>query len=306
MKQFLASLIIGCSLIPAVAHAEMPSSFSGMAPFSKESVAVVNDAKEKNDNFRVAIYYPAENSMEKVKIDWGKQKRASDLEAICPVPGCRGEFFLAESGYWKGDYGRIFRLKVSMDNERGWIGDITSSFTPFNKPESGTTADETQIEGMEAVSDGNGGFYLLLGLRGNEDNGSKLVVSHLSGNNYEKIGTYDFSLHKHLPGCRSCADLQLLPMGNNTFRLYSLGARDAGDFGPFSSVVCEIGSVNVADGQLIFTQTEPMKLFQMDGLKAEALTITPRIINNSTFCIGTDDEEYGGIFRPLPNRFEKQ
>jgi hypothetical protein len=32
----------------------------------------------------------------------------------------------------------------------------------------------------------------------------------------------------------------------------------------------------------------------------EALAPAPPCLEGATFCIGTDDEDYGGIFRPLP------
>ncbi len=75
---------------------------------------------------------------------------------------------------------------------------------------------------------------------------------------------------------------------------------DRGDFGPFRSVIHEAGILRW-DGKesLRFTPQLPTPLYILEGTKVEAMAPCPESIPPTKICIGSDDERYGGLWRPL-------
>ena len=92
---------------------------------------------------------------------------------------------------------------------------------------------------------------------------------------------------------RTCADLFL----DTQNRVWSVCAHDPGDDGPFRTGVYLAGSL--ADGRIRFTRPDALA-YSLDGLKVEALG--PCGVKDSPLCIATDDESYGGAWRPLPQK----
>ena len=74
------------------------------------------------------------------------------------------------------------------------------------------------------------------------------------------------------------------------------GLADDPDNGPFRSVVHRIGRVG---GGRPVLDAKPEVLAVLDGVKVESLAVRERDGRRELF-IGTDDENYGGILRPLP------
>jgi hypothetical protein len=91
--------------------------------------------------------------------------------------------------------------------------------------------------------------------------------------------------------------------GNLVF-LYAerASAVDPGNGGPFRSTVWRIGRLH-ADyhGQpLLSLESRPRRLAMVDRLKVEGLAVR-RIAGKTQIVIGSDDESYGGVIRPLPH-----
>ena len=84
--------------------------------------------------------------------------------------------------------------------------------------------------------------------------------------------------------------------------VYAASAVDPGNSGPFRSIVWRIGRLR-ADGHgqpLLALDARPRRLAVVDGLKVEGLAVR-RIASKTEIIIGTDDESYGGVIRPLPH-----
>ncbi|MGE0490043.1 MAG: hypothetical protein AB7S38_12625 [Vulcanimicrobiota bacterium] len=86
---------------------------------------------------------------------------------------------------------------------------------------------------------------------------------------------------------RACSDL-LWHRGE----LLCVASYDPGNLGPFQSFVYSLGKRD--------WQVDPQRLWVLDGLKVEALA--PCSLPGSELCVGTDDEDYQGIWRPLGER----
>lgn len=300
MRTFLRAALVGVLLLAAgPARAQGTPEMSGMARFGPDALLVISDAKGSSPAPRASVLRLTGGKplVSPVIVDDWKGDPPSDLEACCPVPGTSHDFFLAESGWWKDQAGRIFRLRLSHDPARGWVGTVVSSFHPFPSPPGGSTPDPEQVEGMAAVLSPSGRIGLLLGRRGSGEQPGRLVWGTLEGETFSPAGEAPLDLREFVPGGRGCGDLSLVEE-KGTWKVLSVAASDPGDQGPFRSVVCEVGTLGA--GGMRFVPSSPKLLWQLDGLKVEALAPTPAGFGGSPFCVGTDDENYGGIWRPLP------
>jgi hypothetical protein len=107
---------------------------------------------------------------------------------------------------------------------------------------------------------------------------------------------------KSVLGERDCSDLHL-EAKDGGWAVWSVATRDEGDAGPFHSAVYRAGKFVVEDGKVRFVREEaPADVYHLHGLKVEALAAAPKCVSKSAFAIGTDDESYGGIWRPLFKR----
>lgn len=85
--------------------------------------------------------------------------------------------------------------------------------------------------------------------------------------------------------------------------VYVASAEDPGDDnGPFRSAVYAIGQV-VEEGSRaqVALYDEPLQLALLDGLKVESLAVRELPGQQPELYVGLDDENYGGMVRPLPH-----
>ena len=101
-------------------------------------------------------------------------------------------------------------------------------------------------------------------------------------------------------GGRGCADLHLVEKDGG-FEVWSVAVRDEGDAGPFHSVVYRAGVLGFQkEWTWGFTaEARPAARLLIHGLKVEALAAPPRCVPRAGFAVATDDENYGGVWRPL-------
>jgi hypothetical protein len=115
---------------------------------------------------------------------------------------------------------------------------------------------------------------------------------------------------------RLCADLLI-----DGLHVLSVATEDPGDAGPFRSVVYRVGSITHPPGGAgqigVEVDPNPLILAVLDGLKVEALSegtlpvgapwppLRPSTTNTAVtphrrlYAVATDDELYGGVWRPL-------
>ncbi|MDO5296795.1 MAG: hypothetical protein Q4F00_09205 [bacterium] len=288
------------------AQASGVDDISGAAAFDSKRIVVVSDTKAHNSKPRLHIaaftkkkcrYFPIEVA------GWElPSERSSDLEAICAVPNEPGYYYAAESGYYHGKCGRIFRLHIFEDEDGEVHAQSEGSFHAFPPPYADsdyTTPDHLQIEGMEAIAHPQKGDILLLGLRGSQNHPGTLVWGRHYDGKFLVKDSCPIDLRAIIPGGRSIADLHLIS-NHGKYDVMSVATVDHGDQGPYESAVCLIGSFD--PDSLEFTACEPKVINKIEGLKVEALGASPQIFPNSKMFIGSDDEALGGCIRPLPSR----
>ncbi|NUO09118.1 MAG: hypothetical protein HUU08_10630 [Candidatus Brocadia sp.] len=244
--------------------------------------------------------------------DWldstGKETEPNDLEACCAIPGRPNEYLLAESGYHENKYGRIFRMLLTKDNTNGFKAKVLSSFKIYNSEldEKGSSYPCNQVEGI-ACFQAFGKIIFVYSERGGKGKKdvpklSKLLWGEInftvSPPAFKKLGE-DNLVTKSILNDRDSTDLFLKSEGGR-IDIYSVATTDPGNIGPFKSVFYKAGSFVLGtekEGIHFEREPGPKVIYSMDGLKVEAIATTT--VAKSLFCIGTDDEYFGGIWRPL-------
>lgn len=254
---------------------------SGMARLGSRSFVVVHDRKSNDPRPRVGRLYVDPAGCVHYKpfaINWeGAGGLPSDLESICPIPGRAGEFLAAESSGWIDRTGRVFHLAV----DGTWCQVIGVSWLPDVKNVEGVACEELKDDTV----------VVTFGERAPEAGTGKLYrcVLNLADHSLREVTPIKFDLTNvpKIKGLRVCSDLYF----------------DEGDYwvsaavdpdvatGPFESFVYKLDLAH---------RTAQPPTWRLDGLKVEALG--PAVVEGSALSVATDDEDFGGIWRPLPPR----
>ncbi len=274
--------------------------FSGIARFDQSSFVVVHDAKvgKDDDQPRVSILSVAGKrpTLTTVKVKWGEGREPSnDLEAVCPVPGTANNgFWMCESGYHGEKFGRLFRVTLKAGKKK-WKAKVDSVFA--------LPAGIADVEGVICVEQaGNaGGCLIVLATRGGgagEAAAGKLIWGRHNAQTqqFDVVGSRILDLDPagwpNRDNLRRCGDLYVDDQGI----VWSAATRDPGDAGPFESYLYQLGPASdlvTSDATLLAGAPK----LHLPGLKVEAIAASP--FNANKLSIGTDDEDYGGLWRPL-------
>ena len=230
----------------------------------------------------------------------------NDLESICSIPDGQDEYLLVESGYTEGKFGRIIRTRVT--EEKGiWRAHLLGVFhpTPLNtawKDLSTPSAD--QVEGIGCVLDGSNRLWILLGKRGGKGIPGYLIwgeVKDFKSPRPSFILTGEQSLNGNPLADRAIGEIYLEPLRSGEWRVWTVATVDEGNQGPFRSMIYSPGrlSVDQSEGTL-FSLDRHSDSWMVEGLKVEGLAAPPDLLPSSVMAIGTDDEDYKGVWRPLP------
>lgn len=294
--------------------AEQPG-YSGMVLISKNTFLTINDRKNTIEpGSRLGVLTVTQNDgiffCPLNVVDWldRDDKEPSDLEACCSIPGRPNEFLLAESGYFENKYGRIFHVRLTKGEKNRWKVEVIQPFRiPYQRERDnkGTTYKGDEVEGM-ACFQAFGKNILVYGERGGQTKtGNKLAriiwgELNLDDHSFNLLGD-EALVTSSLLGDRDCSDL-FLKQGYDTQIVWSVSTIDSGDTGPFRSVVYRAGSLvlNKEKKKVKYMPlSDPIVSWHIDGLKVEALAAPAGSVSQSGFSIGTDDEDFGGIWRPL-------
>lgn len=287
--------------------------YSGMTQTSPNTFLAVHDGKHPTESgYRLSIIaLTALNGVVVTPVgvsDWTVQDAPSDLEAICAIPGRKGEFLVAESGFYEGKYGRMFHLTLVQDTEGFWTVTVNQSFKIY-KRKLDLNSSSYQGDLVEGIACFNalGKTILVYAERGGLiHNGKKLGTIVWGTMDFD---TYQFGKLGEAPlvgnsvlGDRDCSELFLTPNEDGSISVLSVATRDEGDNGPFHSVIFQAGQfiVDQKNKTIKFARdAKPQILAELSGIKVEALAGPARNAPKSSFSIATDDERYGGIWRPV-------
>ena len=292
---------------PAAKMASLPkvtqgsaTGWGGMAPLGDGRYLIVHDNKANEPGTRLSTFDPMTSRPQALSqpvalIDWRHpQGISNDLESVCALEGRPGEVLAAESGYYKGQYGRIFHLKIA--------GQTAEILRTHALPRDLVDEKPANYEGLACQRQADGRTLLILGERGGgapRPQGS-LRIGWLDADlravrwdaaivPVRAAGTWSAQYQ-----VRDIADLALEPDGT----LWSVAAIDPGDQGPFRSMIWRVGTV---DG----SQAQPMRLsppvvgWTLEGLKVEAIATPDPRLQGVRLLMATDDEAYGAAWRTL-------
>ncbi|ODS34056.1 MAG: hypothetical protein SCARUB_00829 [Candidatus Scalindua rubra] len=271
--------------------------YSGMVQLDNKRFLVVHDTKGDSRENRFGILTFNQNSSliySLVLTDWGDTvgDPASDLEAICRIPGSKYEFLACESGYYQGRYGRIFHIEILHEND-DWVAVVKGVFS--------LPRDTDNVEGIACIGTKDDSLVIILGERGGSELNPQgklrwgLLNLDFPNTIFRIQGEKPFAAPDWPDDAmnRDCADLYI----DNQKHLWIAATEDAGDKGPFKSVIYDVGIVNIKEMEHSLLKEKPIAAWRLDGVKVEALGAP--VIPESKLSIATDDEHYGGIWRPL-------
>lgn len=279
---------------------------SGMEQIGDNSYLAVYDIKNFKPGYRMGLIKVNEKSLEVKPIDitsWDVEGISSDLESICSFPGKHDEYLIAESGNWQGKLGRMFHIKVDTLLMKAKV--LGRGRIPLlNRNDKGLVGD--QYEAIICIPFEPNRYLVILGERG----GSKK-----NPNGIIRWGMLDISNYKFYMSSPGKKGIEINAPGNWTndkknrdvtdFHvdksgiIWASASEDQGDSGPFYSVVYKLGKINKADKNRPVIVEKKFDVYkEINGFKIEALSGPSKGIN-STLTFGTEDEMYGGVWRPL-------
>ena len=336
---FVALLSVVLNVGNAHAHeTPLRSGISGMANIDRDTYLAVHDLKANEDGTRLTVIHSIPN-MDYVVVPvqvagWDdKSKRSSDLEAVCSLANHDDQFLLLESGNWNDKKGRLFRvsLDVSATPHRATVIG-THEMEIFNA-KGDKAADRTiegdEFEGLACFHRSEGRYLVLLAERGGSaphphgvirwfdldlDSGKGPVWSAAGKRGVTVIAPGDWA-----DSSRN-RDISALHVKDNVLwaaasEEFEAGNKDPrkGTTGPFYSVIYRVGEVDVnaetpirdpcAEDEFDCTGETPSSPYtvwrDVAGFKVEGLAGPPQSIGRSTLSIGTEDERFGGAWRPI-------
>ena len=218
----------------------------------------------------------------------GEEGRPSDMESACRLPDGQG-FLLCESGQ-EGDEDRRIFHGVLEENRL-----TIKSFTRW-------PVKIKNVEGTEVcrVGDQN---YFLYAERAESQPATQLrwATFDLEGWKFGEFSQVEFKCPDPVgQGARPIVGIDIDDDG----LIYIVAAHDPdSDDGPYRSTAWKIGRITApSKGNAQVQLEKPQRIGTFDGLKAECISVRTTEAGKKEVFIGTDDEHYGGILRPLPQR----
>ncbi len=299
----------------AACSSEAPSQntafgISGMAAIDESRYIVVRDLKGFEDGARIGLLQTFEDqrySIDPISVsDWSHPDgRPSDLEAVCSTPWRPGEFLIIESGHWEGRYGRLFHMRIQLSS-MGLSAEVLQSYDMPEFDTKGPDDPGDEMEGLACAPRSDGRTLVMVGERG----GSTAYPNGLlrwftldpDANDVEWTPEGRTGLEVDAPGewhvrelNRDVSALHLFADGT----LWAAATDDVSDVGPFSSVVYQLGQVWPDAESPILLLPEFAVERTVSGFKIEGLADGTEATPISNFAIGTEDEVFGGTWRPL-------
>ena len=279
---------------------------SGMEQLSDTSYIVVYDIKSHKEGARLGYVKLTDESIDVLPIEvdsWGEEGLSSDLESICAIPGKPNEFLIAESGNWQGEIGRIFHIQLKINTLKAKVlGSV--KFPLLDRNDFDLEGD--QYEAIHCLAYTADERILILGERGGsqvnpmgilrwgiwdiKNNTLSIEGEGLKGIKFNAPGHWSNNQSK-----RSITDMHVDHRGV----IWASASEDRGDAGPFYSVIYKLGKINQKDHNNPISIYDKLSIGkEIFGFKIEALS-GPKNNITCTHTFGTEDEIYGGVWRPI-------
>ncbi|WP_273273915.1 hypothetical protein [Maribacter polysiphoniae] len=279
---------------------------SGMEQIDDCSYLAVYDLKKNAEDIRLGLIKVNDESLTVAPIPihgWDKDGISNDLESICAIPGKDNEYLIAESGNWQGELGRIFHIRVDTSKlDARVLG--TVKIPMHYRNDFDVTGD--QYEAIMCLPYDKNNRIVILGERGGSKNNPNGLVRwgilNIQEHTFEMSNEGITGIPVNAPGHwtnkatkRSITDFHLDQEGV----IWAAASEDPGDTGPFYSIIYKLGKINPLDREKPFTIFKEINMAkEVNGFKIEALSGPCKNILG-THSFGTEDEIYGGVWRPI-------
>jgi len=285
---------------PGPSQATTLPGISGLAPLGPGMALAVHDATspDEDDRPRASVMTltdsPAGVTWQPLRFEWpGDAGPASDLESASGIPGS-SLVLLGESGDDGSGFGRLFLVDIDIAAAAGPTATI-AGVTEWPKP----------VFNVEAIAVGEAGGELVLvyAERAQGEPVTTIEAAPLTLDPFE-IGE-PVGVEFTSPAVLSQNDRPVSAMEiGSAGIIHVASAYDTGDgAGPFSGSVWAIGAlVGGDDGPRVELMPDPAIVAFADGFKIESLAVLERADGSTALFLGTDDEDYGGVLRPLPTQ----
>lgn len=282
----------------------MSAGYSGMAALGGDRYVVVHDTKSQHDGVRLAVVeVHADREVDYTPLEvsgwpapWG---RSNDFEGVCAIPGRPRELLAVEASFWRGRPRRLVHLELAAPPTAAPAKVLAAPVLPP------AGADESvdgaaYYEGIVCAAAGDD-VLVILGQYGGPA-GARLRWGRYRAGEIAFDEAGDRGLEVTVPGRwrgapRAIADLHL-----DGDRLWGVAAEDPGDAGPFRSVIYAVATVDPAAAVPVTLLDPPIAGWTVEGFKIEALAAGASVSAESPMSFGTEDESFGGVWRPLPPR----
>lgn len=289
------SQTVSLSQQPTTNNRQIPD-VSGIAWVNKDCFLAVHDAKDTGSepSPRVSILQlPSETekfTWQPLAIDWPKSLGISrDLESITAIPETN-LFLMAESGDRK-PYQRIF-LAAYEEQDKGQC--LRGTQLPQIKIIADTVW-PVPVKNIEAmtVTKINDQYIFIYAERADGEGNTQihwttLTLNPLQFGEFRSV-TFESPFGSGI-NTRQISDLTIDRQQN----LYIASTVDPGVTGVFRSAIYLIGKISTNNN--IVLDPEPLTVGEIDGLKVEGITLRS-LPNEEQIYYGSDDENYGGVFR---------
>lgn len=286
--------------VPAPPASAPGVGYSGMARLGDGGFLVVHDTKAPRDGARLGLVRVAPGAAPAYTPlsvgDWRDgDGRSSDLESVCALEGRDGEALAAESGRFEGRFGRLFHVRVG-----GASVEVLRVYRL--PPEDPAVEAPDNFEGLACARLAVDRYLVILGERGGSGGRSGALRWGFLQVATGELTWAEESLPVAAPGPFGDAsghrDISALYLAADGL-LWAAASEDAGDDGPFRSVI-------YAAARLVEGASPPLQLtgskrsaWTVDGLKVEGLAAPATTIRASVASLASEDENLGGVWRPL-------
>lgn len=281
---------------PTLSRAVSMPGISGIARLTGENLLCSHDLKfvEGGAYFGVLLHRQGEPlEYETVEFEWGAHPRGNDIESLARVQRRPGLYLAAESGYHNGNFGRVFLIQIRID-QNTWRGAVAEVWQ--------LPRDVKNIEGLAFIEETEDSYKIVLGERGggSQKRPGRLRIAKLPKGGGEVVELAAQAITA--PGWPADAEVRHISglIFDRQQRLWASSASDPGADGPFRTRIYCLGPIT-DEGAALADQLKVA--YDLPGLKVEALA--PGLRSKAPLSIATDDESYGGLWRPLPALFDE-
>ena len=267
---------------------------SGMAGWGPECYLVSHDLKNGQAGARFGLVHTLDRfTYTPLECDWsGAGGDANDLESLTPVEGMPGHYLSAESGYFRGNYGRLFWLQAE-DQPQPRLK-VVRQFALPTLPQ--------EIEGLSTLRLDSHRWLVVLGGRGGkaEEPGRLYwgVIDSSDGSvTWPTAGLQGSEIHlpRRLgPYARTLSDMFV----DQAHHLWISSCASPGRVGPNRSLIFQAGSLSEDLKQPFHRNVEAQPVWWIDGCKIEGLAACTRPGYGPAYV--TDDDNLGGLWRAVP------